>query len=490
MSKYLDLPIGSKYGLLTILERAPDRTLPSGRHRGQYRCLCDCGNEAVVDAAYLKSGTTKSCGCLLTAPKESRSLVGQTFGKLTVLERAEDHISPNGKRRHAWRCRCVCGKETVVDDGNLTSGHTKSCGHCQVEGDYTIIPGQPSNFIDLTGRRFGMLEVLKRGPDQVTARGIKRVRWWTKCSCGNPDLFLADGTRLRNGHVASCGCLRHRGTPKDLVGQTINGWKVLALDEIKTAPSGKRIKWWKCQDEAGNVITLPAYILSAGTGTPSPGRRKHNWYEFCDDYVICHTPDELTFTIDAADYDEIKDHYWFIDKHNGYVETRIKRKRLLLHRLIMKAEEGSIIDHINHDKTDNRKVNLRVVTAMQNAINRKLRVNNTSGYPGVLNRTDQRGKPWHASITVDKHVIHLGTYDTFDEAVAARKAAERKYFGEYSYAQSIASVPAVSVTNPGLVVSEPGQPPAPAPPPAVSAPTTSNPTPPAPSTLAVPVPVP
>lgn len=66
-------------------------------------------------------------------------LTGQRFGKLTVLEPAE-----NIGGRTTWRCRCDCGKETVVPTGRLRSGETKSCG-CQRDR------------IDLTGQRFGKL---------------------------------------------------------------------------------------------------------------------------------------------------------------------------------------------------------------------------------------------------------------------------------------------------------------------------------------------
>lgn len=55
-------------------------------------------------------------------------LTGQRFGKLTVLERAEDHVSPNGRRYPMWRCICDCGNETVVNGQSLRRGETKSCG--------------------------------------------------------------------------------------------------------------------------------------------------------------------------------------------------------------------------------------------------------------------------------------------------------------------------------------------------------------------------
>ena len=114
--------------------------------------------------------------------------------------------------------------------------------------------------------------------------------------------------------------------------------------------------------------------------------------------------------------------------------------------MIMDAEEGEIIDHISHTTTDDRKKNLRKVTALQNAVNRKRRADNSSGCTGVHFHKGRGRKHWRASITVNKKVIDLGSFATFEEAVEARKAAEKKYFGEYAYDYSISSVPAPQVT--------------------------------------------
>ena len=61
-------------------------------------------------------------------------MTGEIYGKLTVLERVK-----NPKKGTRWRCRCSCGRETIVTTGNITNGHTKSCGRCHEiisHGDY------------------------------------------------------------------------------------------------------------------------------------------------------------------------------------------------------------------------------------------------------------------------------------------------------------------------------------------------------------------
>lgn len=55
-------------------------------------------------------------------------LTGRTFDRLTVIDRAADHIQASGRRRTQWNCLCQCGQEIVVSADNLTNKHTKSCG--------------------------------------------------------------------------------------------------------------------------------------------------------------------------------------------------------------------------------------------------------------------------------------------------------------------------------------------------------------------------
>lgn len=106
--------------------------------------------------------------------------------------------------------------------------------------------------------------------------------------------------------------------------------------------------------------------------------------------------------------------------NNGYYSTFINNEPYLLHRLIWKwwyGTEPLIIDHIDRDKTNNRIVNLRSVTRHQNCHNRNMNNNNTSGYAGI---DHIRGR-WRARTQLNKETIHIGLYDTLNEAIAAIK---------------------------------------------------------------------
>lgn len=131
------------------------------------------------------------------------------------------------------------------------------------------------------------------------------------------------------------------------------------------------------------------------------------------------------------DYDKIKNYYWYIND-KGYI-TASDDFRTKQHRLIMELEDGdgNVVDHINHNKLDNRKQNLRICKHMNNLWNHKIGIKNTSGVSGV-NWHNQNDK-WQVRIGYKGKEIYLGTYDNFDEAVEVRKEAEKKYFGKYAY---------------------------------------------------------
>ena len=131
--------------------------------------------------------------------------------------------------------------------------------------------------------------------------------------------------------------------------------------------------------------------------------------------------------------------YWAIrpsnaarmDRHagkldRGYWSVMVARRLYRAHRIIWAMHYGEWpdgqIDHINHDRADNRIENLRVVPHLDNHRNMSLFKNNTTGVPGV--KFDTRYGSWVARITVNYKQIALGSYKTKEEAIAARKAAE------------------------------------------------------------------
>lgn len=88
------------------------------------------------------------------------------------------------------------------------------------------------------------------------------------------------------------------------------------------------------------------------------------------------------------------------------------------------------IDHINGNPADNRIANLRLATDSENLCNQKKRIDNTSGVKGVS--WSKKEEKWYAYINKNKKMIGLGRFHSFEDAVAARRAAEKQYHGNFA----------------------------------------------------------
>lgn len=117
----------------------------------------------------------------------------------------------------------------------------------------------------------------------------------------------------------------------------------------------------------------------------------------------------------------------------GYTQVEIDYRLYKAHRIIWLMQTGKWpkhhIDHKNGMRADNRWKNLREATPLQNAHNRRAGKSNSSGRIGVTRTASGR---WQAYIGVDLRNCVLGTFATFDEAAAARSAAEIEHYGEFA----------------------------------------------------------
>ena len=101
----------------------------------------------------------------------------------------------------------------------------------------------------------------------------------------------------------------------------------------------------------------------------------------------------------------------------------------MFHALVMNPPDGMFVDHIDGDRRNNTRSNLRLATRQENNRNKATHINNTSGTPGVA--WHKQREKWRAFIMVDYKQIHLGLFLDLEEAILIRKAAEYVYFGEY-----------------------------------------------------------
>ncbi len=228
------------------------------------------------------------------------------------------------------------------------------------------------NFIDLTGQKFGRLKVLKR----VENDKYNNAHYLCVCEYDGKEITV-NGRSLRSGNTRSCGCIRREMIIKN-----------------------------------------------------NKENRKYNTYDLSGEYGIGYTTKGEEFYFDLEDYEKIKNYCWHID--GGYLRVDLDRVNyIFMHRLVMNCPDNMEVDHIYHNKNDNRKEFLRLVTESQNCMNRGMHKNNTSGVTGVCWYT--KYEKWLAFLRINRKQINLGYYDDFNEAVEVRKQAELKYFGEYRY---------------------------------------------------------
>ena len=132
--------------------------------------------------------------------------------------------------------------------------------------------------------------------------------------------------------------------------------------------------------------------------------------------------------VDNEDFEKVKDINWSL-----YGRGYACGNKAVLHRLIMNNPKGFDVDHINHDKLDNRKFNLRICTRRENNINRKTLsiLTKTSLYKGVC--WDKSRNKWRANVGYNGKKIHLGRFENELEAAKAYDNKAKELFGEYAY---------------------------------------------------------
>lgn len=138
--------------------------------------------------------------------------------------------------------------------------------------------------------------------------------------------------------------------------------------------------------------------------------------------------------IDDQDYNEISKFKWSAEtsRSGGVYAVRAERgKRIKMHRLILNAEKGQEVDHINGDGLDNRRSNLRLATHRQNAMNVPKKDRGRSRFKGVSWRAD-RGK-WRATINVNYKQSYLGLFSDEVSAAKAYNEAAIFHYGKFAH---------------------------------------------------------
>jgi len=127
-----------------------------------------------------------------------------------------------------------------------------------------------------------------------------------------------------------------------------------------------------------------------------------------------------------------------LHKNHRYARVVINNKPYAMHRVIFLYHHGylpKVTDHIDNDRLNNRIENLRSVTHQQNSLNRKRDFNSASPYKGVKPASRPRKDgfvPWEVSVSINRRLVHLGTFDDIEVANQVAIAAREKHHGQFA----------------------------------------------------------
>lgn len=231
---------------------------------------------------------------------------------------------------------------------------------------------------DLTGAVFGRLTVIgldKNKQEEQRKNKKYRTYWICQCSCKDKTIASFSSRLLKNGDTQSCGCLQK-----------------------------ERVK------ESARKRFVP------------------NVYDLSREYGIGYVSNTgKEFYFDLEDYDKIKDFRWYEEKRDGYIVTVSGKKHIKLHQFV--CNNIKYLDHINRNKRDNRKSNLRESNKSLNEMNKGPSSRNKSGVVGVsFNNRDQK---WIAQIKKEND-HRMKYFISKEEAIKQRFLWEQELFGEFA----------------------------------------------------------
>jgi hypothetical protein len=310
---------GMIFGNFKVIKRVPTPEKYVGKIRASFwLCSClfnNCGKEVILSRAWLATGRVKTCGC---GQYIRKSLVGERFGRLTVIQRVENYVFPSGKKTTQWLCLCDCGNYVKRRTKVLKDKGLSSCGCYNEERLRSGIGITP--FYDLSGRRFGRLLVIERH-DQNNNGNI--VLWNCQCDCG--EITTCTGVSLKKGDTKSCGCLK--GTNQSWVALEL---KKYCIEKYSAIPEYNIL----INPETGHFLPYDIYLPNENIFVEVNGKQH---YEPIKAYFL--TDDDFKY---QKKKDRIKKKF---AKNNGfYIEIDLRKIKTLEKAVLFLEKQISLLD--------------------------------------------------------------------------------------------------------------------------------------------------
>lgn len=326
-------------------------------------------------------------------------------------------------------------------------------------------------FIDLTGKTFGRLTVLRKNEKDKQGN----ILWECKCLCGSDKLCIVRTNSLNSGAIKSCGCLNAEAIKKL---KTINTkYEYCTVDKCENKHYGLGFceRHYKQYNKYGKILTEEE--ITENRKKSHKKQKLNQKCHYCNDIgylskkyeiVLCSKHNaQLKYNgkillrtrfdknefiineeqniaeillydknkvnianaiIDLNCLDIIKNYKWYLNEH-GYAQTSLnKNKHISLHRLLLNPPKDLQVDHINRIRLDCRLSNLRICKQSDNNKNISIKASSKSGIRGVY----FNGRYWIAYIGYNYKKIHIGSFKNVEDAIKARKEKELELFGEFA----------------------------------------------------------
>lgn len=230
---------GKKIGMLTVLELVDKVTIKNKKHN-RYRCVCDCGEEVIRLGSSLHGRKAGSCGCM----NRRQNLVGQTFGKLTVIKKSETQPDSEKWKSTLWDCQCECGTTVKRSSSILKGKHFSSCGCALSRPKYE----DREEFLWRRAYKVNVTIANERRSNDLSDISFERFKEVVSqpCSyCGKPYDKVWDDVSQKNGRKISNAQIKFIGLDRIDSGVSYQNFNVVpCCDRCNTAKMDLSLHEW------------------------------------------------------------------------------------------------------------------------------------------------------------------------------------------------------------------------------------------------------
>ncbi len=251
-----------------------------------------------------------------------------------------------------------------------------------------------------------------------------------RCKCGCETVIGKSQLLSNPQRCRQCAGRRYtammQDKRKEMVGQTVNGFRIIDIAPSGTGAAKFVVECVICGNRSVKTISAMKYKKGERCEACPPDYH----FEVIGDYAVGQLDDGTVFKIDPEDIPLVQPFHWYVNA-GGYLFRRdaATREPYRMHRVVMGLSAGDnlVVDHLNHDKLDNRKCNLSVGTQADNCLNNIKRASNTVGYVGI--HVSRSGNTFTSFIEKSGKAYELIRTSSIEDAAQAYNVAADYLFG-------------------------------------------------------------